>query len=158
MRPTQHIVISLVVSGFFYLFLRSAIGALACFLSGIFIDLDHFVDYFLNCKHPMRLSHFFRVFRYEAFENVVVFLHSWEWILVFLVFLWLIDWKPVAMGLFVGFFTHLLLDNLVNDHSPLAYFITYRILRRFSGKHFYGEREYHKRIKQPTAATKQRDE
>lgn len=147
MRISYHIVISLVVSVLIYGLLRSIAGALVCFVTGVFIDLDHFVDYLLNYGPHFRLRHFFRAFRYEVLENIFIFLHAWEWTLVMLVILWLVDWKPVAVGLFSGACIHLLLDDLFNTHSPLAYFLLYRLAHRFSARRFYGTREYQKRLK-----------
>lgn len=147
MRLTHHIAVSLVISGLVYLALRSAASALACFTAGVFIDLDHIVDYYVNYGPSFRTTHFFRVFRDDVFKHVVVFLHSWEWMLVCLAILWFLDWKPAAVGFFIGAFAHLALDNLFNNHSPPAYFITYRLLHGFSAKHFYGAREYRKRVR-----------
>ncbi len=147
MRMPYHIVISLVISGIVYLLLRSIAGALACFIAGVFIDLDHLFDYFLNIGPPVRVKHFFWTFKYDVLNNIIVFFHAWEWVLIMFVILWLIDWNPVAVGLFFGVCSHLLLDEIFNDHQPLAYFLTYRVFHRFSARHFYSKHEYEKRLK-----------
>lgn len=147
MKLPHHIAVSIVVSALVWLWLRSATAALACFGAGVFVDLDHVIDYVLQYGHRIRPRHLFRAFEAELFDNIFVFLHAWEWILVGLVILWLIDWKPAALGLIIGFTTHLVLDHLTNRHNPWAYFITYRLAHRFSGRHYYGAWEYRKRRK-----------
>jgi hypothetical protein len=95
----------------------------------------------------IRLRHLFRVFEAEVFENIFIFLHAWEWILVVLVVLWLIAWPPVVVGLAIGLFVHLLLDQLINRHHPWAYFLAFRAAHRFAGFYYYGASEYRRRVK-----------
>lgn len=147
MKLIHHIAISIGVSALVWAIFRSSTAALACFLTGVFLDIDHLIDYTLNYGLRFRVKHFFKAFEYETFENIFVFLHSWEFIVIYLALLWLVDWKPVATGAVIGILVHLLLDHLFNDHSKFAYFLSYRLFHRFSGKHFYGADEYHKRLK-----------
>ncbi len=148
MKVPYHAVVSLAVSGLVWLWLSSAAAALACFLAGVFVDLDHLVDYCLKYGARIRPRHLFHVFETEVADNVFVFLHAWEWIPLALVIMWLVDdWPPVAIGLLIGFSVHLVFDQLVNRHHPWAYFITFRAAHRFSGPHFYGAHEYRRRLK-----------
>jgi hypothetical protein len=148
MKISHHAVVSLVVSALVWLWLRSAAAALACFLAGVFVDVDHLLDYVWRHGARIRPRHLFRVFETEVFDNIFIFLHAWEWILVALVILWLLDWQPVMVGLAIGFSVHLALDQLVNRHSPWSYFLTYRAWHRFSGPRYYGAREYRRRLQQ----------
>ncbi len=147
MKLQYHIVISLVISALVWLWLRSATAALACFLAGVFVDLDHVVDYCLKYGVRVRPRHLFHVFEHEVFDNIFLFFHAWEWIPIALVILWLIDWKPAVLGLVIGFSFHLVLDHLFNGHNRWAYFFTYRMAHGFAGRHYYGAREYRKRLK-----------
>jgi len=147
MKLIHHIAISIGVSALVWAIFRSSTAALACFLTGVFLDIDHLVDYVINYGWRIRVKHVFHAFEYEAFENIIIFLHSWEFIFIYLALLWLVDWKPVAIGAVIGIIVHLLLDHFFNNHSKLAYFLSYRLFHRFSGKHFYGDAEYRKRIK-----------
>jgi hypothetical protein len=137
-----------------WLLFRSLTATAACFLTGVFLDLDHLIDYAINYGRRIRIKHLFQAFEYEAFENIFIFLHSWEFVAIYLVLLWLIDWKPVMLGAVIGIFVHLLLDHFFNHHSPLAYFISYRLFHGFSAKHFYGAKEYRKRLKHRRATNK----
>lgn len=147
MKMHQHAAISIGVSGVFWLATQSVSGTLACFLAGILIDLDHIIDYLFNYGLPFKPKRFFRVFEFEVADNIFVFLHSWEMMLLGLAILWVMDGKPVLLGLFVGGLSHLALDHFFNHHSPWAYFFAYRLRHRFSGKHYYGAREYRQRLK-----------
>ncbi|NLB60486.1 MAG: hypothetical protein GX806_05400 [Lentisphaerae bacterium] len=147
MKLPHHAIASLIVSGLVWLWLRSAAAAGACFLAGVFVDLDHVLDYSLQYGRRIRWRHLIAVFETGLFENIYIFLHAWEWILVMLVLLWLIDWKPALLGLLIGFGTHLAMDQIGNRHQPWSYFLFYRMWHRFSGKHYYGAREYRRRLK-----------
>ncbi|MCX6991892.1 MAG: hypothetical protein NT011_01990 [Kiritimatiellaeota bacterium] len=149
MQPSKHVIVSVLVSALVWWWLRSSAAALACFLMGVFIDLDHVIDFFYNHRRHLKFQRFFTAFEFEVLENVFVFLHSWEFALVWLALLLSLPdaRQPVALGLFVGFVTHLALDNLFNRHARWAYFLFYRLRHGFAGKYYYGAWEYRKRLK-----------
>ena len=155
MKVAHHAVISAAVSAGVWAGLNSPAAGLACFLTGVLLDIDHALDYVLNFGWRLRPSHFFSSFKYEAFDNIVVFLHSWEFIVVYLALLWFMNWEPVAIGAVVGILLHISLDHIFNAHSRLAYFLSYRLWHNFSAKHFYGAREYRKRLKRTRRQTTQ---
>lgn len=148
MKLVQHIAISAVVAALVWVLFRSVAASAACFLAGVFLDIDHLIDYVYNYGWNIRPKRLFRAFEYEVFENIFLFLHSWEFVAVYLVFLWLINWQPVAMGALIGIGVHLFLDHFFNKHSVFAYFISYRLRHGFSARHFYGAKEYRQRLKQ----------
>ncbi len=145
MKASRHILISSVGSILVYLIARSTAAAVGFFIGGVLLDLDHVLDYVLNRGLVIRPSYFFRAFKREAFEYIVVFCHSWELIIAALLVVWFLGWVPFWTGLAVGAGLHLLLDTVFNKHSPPAYFMAFRLCNGFSGRHFYGEREYAKR-------------
>jgi len=149
MQVTKHVAASVVVSALVWWWLRSPAAALACFLAGVFIDLDHIVDFLYNQRGHLRARRFFAAFEFEILENIFVFLHSWEFALVWLALLLCVPEvrQPAALGLFIGFVTHMGLDNFFNRHSRWAYFLLYRLRHGFAGKYYYGAGEYRKRLK-----------
>ena len=149
MHPSKHVIVSLFVSALVWWWLRSSAAAVACFLTGVFIDLDHIIDFFYNKRGHFRVHRFFAAFKFGVFENIFVFLHSWEFALIWLALLLSLPEarQPVVLGLFIGFVTHLGLDNLFNRHARWAYFLFYRLWHGFDGKYFYGAREYRQRLK-----------
>jgi len=147
MKISQHIIISGLISGLVYLCLHSAGAAIASFISGVFIDFDHMLDYVLNYGFPFHIRHFFSVFHQEVLRRVILVLHSWEWIIILFIILIMVDWNSIATGLFIGYFIHLLLDNCVNHCRPMAYFFSYRLFHHFIGKYYYTCKEYRRRLK-----------
>lgn len=98
------------------------------FTGGVFIDLDHLLDYFLYAKNRFLPHEFFGHFQLSA-GRVYLLAHSWELIIGLLL---LGAWLP-SYGLFVlslGFCIHLLVDNLQRK-NPWVYFLAYRIYRKF---------------------------
>jgi hypothetical protein len=136
MKIQGHILTSAGISGVLYFLLRSVPGALTCFIVGVFIDLDHLLDYAVNHGPRLRWRHFFAVFREHIFTKVLVLLHAWEWVLLLLGIVWLTDRHPASVGAFIGFLSHMVLDKLTNENRPGAYFITWRLLRGFAAEAF----------------------
>ena len=132
MKIGNHIVASVGVSAVFYGYTKSVMGALMVFASGVFIDLDHFLDYFISEKRiKLDVADFFRKCEGHLLKNSYLIFHSYE--LVF--FLWAaavffndIYVKAVATGVTV----HILMDALykINRYpsKPLAYSFLYRAL------------------------------
>ena len=146
MKLPYHVAVSLALSALVWLWLRSFAAALACFLAGVFVDLDHVPDYIAAYGWRVQPRHLFQAFEFELFDNIYIFLHAWEWLALALPILWLTGWPPVLTGLALGFGVHLGLDQAVNRHHPWSYFLAYRAAHRFAGCHYYGAGEYHRRL------------
>ena len=97
-------------------------------LGGIFIDLDHFIDYFFYFGIRFRMKDFIEA-GYLVSGKVYVFLHSWELALAVLI-LSIIFKSPGLFILFLGISSHLVIDNVQKD-NPLVYFIIYRMMMNF---------------------------
>lgn len=149
MQVRKHVVSSIVISALLWWFSRSIAAAVACFLAGVLVDLDHLFDFIFNHRGRLRFRRLFLIFEYQILENIFIFLHSWEFALCWLGLLLAVpvSREPVVLGLFIGFVTHLGLDNLFNRHSRWAYFLLYRLRHGFQGKYYYGAREYRHRLK-----------
>jgi membrane-bound metal-dependent hydrolase YbcI (DUF457 family) len=121
-------------------------AAAACLVAGVLVDLDHLFDYAMNYPwrrfHP---RHFFHAFRLEVLDRVFVLLHAWELVAAVWLAAWWSGWEPMLLGAAVGLGVHLLLDQIFNAHNPAAYLLAYRLLHRFEGRRFYGEREIERR-------------
>lgn len=143
MSPTSHVAASAVVSAVFALYSRSPEGTIACFLSGIFIDLDHFVDYWI-AKRKLIFSYpeLYAFCANEKTGRLHLFLHSYElhalmWAAVYFgkaSFLW--------QGLAVGMTSHLFLDQIFNPLRPFVYFFIYRLKHGFHKKCIFTEEYY----------------
>lgn len=64
-------------------------------------------------------------------NKIYLVLHSYEFIMLFWIAIYFFSlsntWKAVA----IGFTQHLIFDQIINPVTPLAYFLTYRIIRGF---------------------------
>lgn len=119
-----------------YLCLKSLAGAIGCFTVGVFIDLDHFHDYFMHSRsRAINLKQFFDVCHNMKLSKLYLVFHSYEIIpLLFLAGV-LTGWNGLTIGMTTGFILHLLLDELINKKKyagkPLFYFFTYRLIKGF---------------------------
>ena len=135
MRPVKHLLSSAAVGGIFYLYSNSFFSSSICFLSGVLIDLDHFIDFYLNYKRwPLNLQEFCSNCLEFKFGRLYVFLHSLEliafvWLLIIILKMNLI-WVAVATGITL----HIILDIAGNKVEPFSYFLIYRFKKRFEAK------------------------
>lgn len=132
MKVDYHIIASFAFSSCLYFYLHSFYAAVISFLAGIFIDVDHFIDYTFQYR-SIDIKHFFTVFtRPYLLINYYLVFHSVEFIIIF----WLVIFK-FKLGLFwvsiaAGFTQHLIVDVLFNRHlMPYFYFFTARLLLKF---------------------------
>ena len=150
MKPAAHIVTSGALGLTLYAMKGDIAPALSCFFAGWLIDLDHVYDYVksLGLRRGFRLilnAH--NTFPGERIEegvrdisHIYLFLHSWELITGFWSVCLFYPMNPIVTGVFLGFTLHLLLDQIYHAprlKSPLAYFLTYRVLHRFQAPAFF---------------------
>ena len=140
MLPASHTIISAGLSYCFYQYSGSPSATAACFLSGIFIDLDHHLEYLIVKKEiPFDLKKLMHFFEYDRHPKVYLWFHAWE----YLFFLWAliyflslgIFWVAIALGVTV----HMICDLLANPIRPLGYFLTYRARHGFEKKDILNE-------------------
>ncbi len=133
-----HIVLSLLAGSIIWWIWRRPVAAfVGAILGGIFIDLDHFIDYFLAFSFPsFNLEHFTGGAYGMQNGHLFYFFHGWEYVVIlFIVGIYI--WKKVglrsfffAMGLSMLF--HLMLDVNINEGMTFrSYSITYRALHHF---------------------------
>ena len=141
MRPKHHVILSTGVSALFAIWIKSKCAIIVCFLSGIFIDLDHHLDYFL-ARRELPLSYKKLV---DFFDNdrgpIHLYLHSYEMLIMLWFSIYYLSLGNVWVGLAVGLTTHLLCDAIANPFKPIAYFLTYRIKHKFNRKMLF-KKEY----------------
>lgn len=131
------------VTAFFAIWIRSWGGIIACFLSGIFIDFDHHLDYWLlNKELPINYKKLVDFFENQRMSHVMIFFHSYEVLSLMWVCVFLFDLNVIWLGIAVGCTTHVLCDEIFNPIKPMAYFLTYRIVNRFQRNHFF-KKKFH---------------
>lgn len=127
MSPLGHVIVSATAAGVVATLTEHPLVGMLCFLAGVFIDLDHFLEYFWYEGVRLDVRDFKLACDETRFPRVLLILHSWEMLLL----LWLLPLAglahPLLLGLLVGLTLHMICDQICNQPFPLAYFLTYRI-------------------------------
>ena len=138
MHITWHLVISSVLATLAFLISGSLELALALFLGGTLIDLDHITDCILLHRKMdfNRISDNVNHTLYD--EKILVSLHSLEIVIL----LPLLFPGIISAGIAAGMLIHMLSDFLYYRHerqkSLLSLFFIYRMSKRFSVKELCG--------------------
>lgn len=131
MKLQYHAAASITISGILYLMFKSWSLSLACCLSGIFIDIDHFIDYFRENGWSLNIKDFFRTCNECQFDRIVLIWHGWEWIVLFGISSWLTDWNPWITGVFLGISHHMIIDAVANSSKFKPYSLIWRWKKGF---------------------------
>ena len=131
MKLPQHAAASAVISGALHLAFRSGELTLSSFAAGVFIDLDHVLDFFREHGVSADVPKFFHACHGRHFERAVLFLHAWELLPVLGVVAWQMGWNAWALGALIGMGHHLMLDQFSNGVSPFGYSLIWRIRQGF---------------------------
>lgn len=125
---SAHFFVTLSLTALVYITTANFQYALAVIAGGIFIDLDHLVDYFICFGASFDLKKFFQGAAVES-GKVYLFLHSWELILILLCLSLVLN-SGLLLALFLGMSAHLLIDNFQRKNL-LAYIFIYRAWNKF---------------------------
>lgn len=121
-------------------FTNSAYIAVVTLLSGVFIDLDHWFDYFVHAgKIKIDVKDFFDKCNNTEFNRYFLFLHSYEFIVVLLIMAFVCK-TAILIGLSLGFGSHMLVDTLNWPKGAICYSLIYRIAVRFEGEKIFPKR------------------
>ena len=132
MTLKQHATITTVLSLLLGIFWKNYLGVLLFWLGGIFIDVDHYLDY-ISETGDMRISlrrmeEFFLNLKEKKFYCI---LHSYELILIVLLLNFFYVKSEYLYGLIAGLATHIILDTLFNPVRARFYFFLYRLNHSF---------------------------
>ena len=138
MKLSRHFIISLFMGTAVWFFVKSLYAGLVCFFSGVFVDIDHVIEYiihygwrnftfkkfFLACEQTDRQEGEYQ------FRKLYLIFHSGEFALA----LWFLSIYIKNVYLFagaLGYSTHLILDYIGNDMYLLSYFLVWRAINKF---------------------------
>ena len=131
MKPPYHLASSVLVASILYMLFKSWSMAFSCFLSGIFIDIDHIYDYLREFGLPFRVKDFIHTVYNAKFNHMTMFFHSWELLFLILVIAWFTNWNPWITGILIGFGHHIVLDKLYTGGRLRNYFFIFRWKKDF---------------------------
>lgn len=141
-HESVHIIFTAILSIFLYFRFKNWKLALVAFLVVIFLDIDHFFDYFYYTFSTANFSFPFATDYFHESNKVFVLFHGWEWSVP----LWFISKKigerkniaGLEWAITFSYLGHLLVDQLFYTPNLLAYFLTFRILTGFDLGKFNG--------------------
>jgi hypothetical protein len=136
MRTLGHIITSGAVAAATYHRYKNPGAAIASFLAGWLIDVDHIVDYVkahgwkVNWEKVNEAKH-------EHYSGkLYLLLHSYELVALFFLLFRHPEKHPYRVGITLSVLTHLLLDQKCNPcRKPGTYFLCNRIRKRFQVEH-----------------------
>jgi hypothetical protein len=132
-----HIAVTASIAFGLYFWSGSVKSVFFCVASGIFIDLDHLVDYFVYFKLRFKLSEFLCSRQVES-GHAYLILHSWELLLFLCPLAANPDLTLPVFAILLGFIGHLFADQFRRS-VPFAYFLSYRIYARFKIENIFPE-------------------
>ncbi len=114
MKARHHIMLSTMIT-IPYICTGDWLGAILVILFGVFIDVDHCLDYYLRYDKwtvsPTKLSNIHPSDEYNPSKHIYLFFHGFEWVIV----LGIVSIKyPICIGAAVALFLHLLMDGTFN--------------------------------------------
>ncbi len=144
MKPSRHIIAGFSVGLAFTIFTKNLHAGLICFISSVFLDVDHIIDFIIH--HGIKSFTIRRVYRaceqtqnragQYKYKRLYLFLHVYE--IAILLWIVLIYIKNVYLLAFsIGYSLHLIMDAYANQLHPYAYFMAWRILRKFDPNKLY---------------------
>lgn len=129
MRPIKHLICSASAAFVLLITTKSPKVAIGCVMAGVFVDLDHLIEYYRYCGGDWKWSEFSTGSYLDAKGTVNVIFHSWEATAV----IWgivlkkgLNRKKSLFYGVTVGYTLHLILDQIGNNLNSMGYFELYR--------------------------------
>ncbi len=119
MKLSHHVALSTIVSGILYVIFKSWSLAIASLISGIFLDLDHYLDYVFECGSPFQIKKFFHSTYEEKLKKIYLVLHGWEWSIILIIIGWFLNWNHWIVGILIGYGHHMIFDALFNTNWPV---------------------------------------
>jgi len=134
MKLEHHIAVSTVISGILFAIFKSFGLSAASFFVGIFIDLDHIVDYFFETGLGFNKKEFFSFFYEEKHKKIVLIFHGWEFLIILGAAAKLTDLNHWITGMLIGYGQHMLFDFYYNKTPFRSYSLIWRCKNRFNSE------------------------
>lgn len=140
MKPSHHAVVSIGLAAGVWSYLNSPSAAIACVVCGVFIDIDHHLDYWIDQgKFPWRYKDLAEYCPEVNRGKLYLIFHSWELLTLYWMVVYFLRLKGIWLGAAVGVSVHMICDQIVNPFKPLGYFTWYRMKHQFSRRKIFTE-------------------
>lgn len=103
-------------------------------IGGFFIDLDHFIDYFLAFGWSFNFNYFINSHQYLKADKVYVLFHAWEYVILLIIAVMILNnktLKSALLALALGILFHLSADVVINEGLVKSYSIIHRAKNNF---------------------------
>jgi membrane-bound metal-dependent hydrolase YbcI (DUF457 family) len=132
MNLKKHVTITTVLSLLLGFFWKNYLGVVLFWLGGIFIDVDHYLDYIRETGDIRislrRMEELFLNLKEKKFYGLF---HSYELIIIGLFLNFFYIKNECLYGLLAGLASHITLDALFNPVRAKFYFFLYRLNHSF---------------------------
>lgn len=128
MKAIAHATVSLAIGLPLYVAFSSVEAYVFCVLTGVFLDVDHFIDYLLWSKDRNLKKFFILGPDYSDDPHPTdKFLHSIDLFSIFVIPIML--YQPIlSIGIIAGFAGHIALDLTGFGFGPFYFFFSYRVV------------------------------
>ncbi len=132
MRARNHVILSTGISLGFQAIVHSWPATFVCFLSGVLIDLDHYIEYYFHRgKLPDNYKELFNFCVPYKEKKIYLIFHAYEYLFILWLLIFFFHLNSMWLGLAIGLTAHLISDQIANPIVPLGYLLTYRIQSQF---------------------------
>lgn len=132
MNTKAHTLTSTALAAGLYATTSSVSMASGALLTGIFMDIDHVIDFFILSKERFSINGFVSWCYEGRWNKLVLMLHSYELLALYSLLVYRFP-NPFLLGSLCGMGLHLTLDQIGNRHliktftiSKWFYFFTFR--------------------------------
>jgi hypothetical protein len=130
-----HLYTSTLLGGTLYSFTQSNQAAIFSFLSGVFIDLDHVLDFLIFSKEKLYIRNIFSWCEDGRWKKITLIFHSYEIYLILCIITYYFP-GDILIGILSGMGLHLILDQIGNRRRfGLSLWFYFFIYRAFAGFH-----------------------
>lgn len=137
MKLRYHVAISAVSSGILYAIFKSWGLSVTLFITGVFIDLDHVLDYLLENGPYINTNKFFSFFYEERHRKITLLLHGWEWLILLGIYAKLTVWDLWVTGAFIGYALHIIPDYFYSKAPFRSYSLIWKWKNNFNSEKIY---------------------
>ncbi len=143
MKTSYHVAASAGISLGYQAVMHSWPATLGCFLSGVLIDIDHYIEYcVIKRSFPFRYKDLVYFCNDARVTKQYLVFHAYEFLLALWFLIYCFDLGIIWTGVALGLTAHMLLDQWSNPIKPLYYFMVYRIKNNFEKTRILSDRYF----------------